>query len=523
MPPQVLADIIDAPPTPGVYLSPDNEWLLLLERPGYPPISEVAQPELRLAGLRINPRSNGPSRARSLSGLTCQRLSDGQEVKVTGLPAEARITGPSWSPDGKRIAFVVNSEDKLSLWYAELKNGEAVRVTPDTIRLNAVYGRPYDWLAGGKGFAALTVPADRGAEPAEPVAPSGPVIQENLGKKAPARTLQDLLQNTYDESLFEYYTTSQLVLFDLKGKAKNLGEPAIFRNSNPSPDGKYILVQMVQHPFSYSLQEDAFPKRVEVWNLDGELEYLVADLPLQDQVPISFGSVATGRRSFQWRSDAAAELCWVEALDGGDGGVEAEERDQVFTLKAPFDGEPEPLMTLGQRYGGVTWGNGDLAFVTSWWWKTRNLKVWHVKPDDRGFTPAKVQDRSWQDRYADPGEPILHYGKYGRNVILTADGGDTIFLIGDGASDEGDRPFLDSYSLKTGESTRLFRSEAPYFENPVELVDVKKRLVLTRRESQTDQPNYWLRDLKKGTLEQKTFLPNPTPQLDGTGTAPCPR
>ena len=63
-----------------------------------------------------------------------------------------------------------------------------------------------------------------------------------------------------------------------------------------------------------------------------------------------------------------------------------------------------------------------------------------------------MQDRSWQDRYADPGDPIMHYGKYGRNVILTADGGDTIFLIGDGASDEGDRPFLDSYSLKTGET-----------------------------------------------------------------------
>jgi len=515
MPPQVLADIIDAPPTPGVYLSPDNEWLLLLERPGYTPITEVAQPELRLAGLRINPRSNGPSRARSLNGLTFQRLSDGEEIKVTGLPEEARLTGVSWAPDGKRIAFVVNSADNLSLWFAELKNGKAVRVSPDDLALNAVYGRPYNWLADGKSFVARTVPSGRDAAPTEPLAPAGPVIQENLGKKAPARTLQDLLQNTYDESLYDYYTTSQLVYFNLKGEARNLGEPAIFRAVSPSPDGKFLMVQMVQRPYTYSLQEDDFPKRVEIWNLEGELVYLVADLPLQDQVPISFGSVATGRRSFTWRADAAAELCWVEALDGGDGGVEADDRDRLFTLKAPFDGEPDPLLTLGQRYGGVTWGDGDLALVMSWWWKTRNLKVWHVKPDDRDFAPAKIEDRSWQDRYADPGEPILHYGKYGRNVILTADGGNTIFLIGDGASEEGDRPFLDSYSIKTGESTRLFRSEAPYFENPVELVDVKNRLVLTRRESQTDPPNYWLRDLKKDELEQKTFFPDPNPQLAG--------
>ncbi len=515
MPAQVLADIIDAPPTPGVYLSPDNEWLLLLERPGYPPISEVAQPELRLAGLRINPRSNGPSRGRNLNGLTFQRLKDGEETQVTGLPAEARITGVSWSPDAKRVGFVVNSEDKLSLWFAELKTGEAVRVSPEDMALNAVYGRPYSWLADGKSFVVRTVPAGRGDAPAEPVTPSGPVVQENLGKKAPARTLQDLLQNPYDESLFEYYTTSQLVRLDIKGKVENLGSPAVFRAVSPSPDGKFIMVQMVQHPYSYSLQEDDFPKKVEIWNLKGELVYLVADLPLQDQVPISFGSVATGRRSFTWRADAASELCWVEALDGGDGGIEAAERDRIFTLKAPFDEEPEALMTLVQRYGGVTWGDGDLAFVVSWWWKTRNLKVWHVKPDDRGFAPAKIQDRSFQDRYADPGQPIMHHGKFGRDVILTADGGDTIFLIGDGASEDGDRPFLDAYDLKTGEASRLFRSEAPYFERPVELVDVKKRKVLTRRESQTEPPNYWLRDLKEGELEQKTFFPDPTPQLAG--------
>ena len=163
----------------------------------------------------------------------------------------------------------------------------------------------------------------------------------------------------------------------------------------------------------------------------------------------------------------------------------------------------------------MEWGNDDLALVHEWWWKTRTQRTWIVKPGSPESAPELLFENSWEDRYADPGEPILHYGKYGRNVILTADGGDTVFLIGDGASEEGDRPFLDSYSLKTGKNTRLFRSEAPYFERPVELVDVKKRKVLTRRESQTEPPNYWLRDLKEGQLEQKTFFPDPNPQLAG--------
>ncbi len=515
MPPQILADIIDAPTTPGVSLSPNNEWMLLLERPGYPPIAEVAQPELRLAGLRINPRANGPSRGRNLNGLLFQNLESGKEVQVTDLPAEPRISSVTWAPNSKLIAFVINIDDRLTLWTAEVKNGKAKMISPNDMALNAVYGRPYRWLSDSKTIIARAIPAGRGPAPTEPIVPSGPVIQENMGKKAPARTLQDLLQNPYDESLYEYYTTSQLVKLNLKGKSENINEPAIFRHVSTSPDGKNLLVQMVQRPYSYSLKEGSFPKKVDVWNLKGELVYEVANLPLQDQIPISFGSVASGRRSFSWRNDAAAELMWVEALDGGDGGVEATERDRVFTLAAPFDGEPEVLATLAQRYGGVTWGDGELAFVTSWWWKTRNVKVWHVQPSHRDRAPVLVEDRSWQDRYADPGTPVMHPNKYGRYVILTADDGETIFMDGSGASPDGDRPFLDSLNLKTMATTRLFRSEAPYYENPVELIDVDKRLVMTRRESQTEPPNYYLRDLKKDKLEQKTFFPDPNPQMQG--------
>ncbi|MCB1182565.1 S9 family peptidase [bacterium] len=515
MPPQVLADIIDAPPTPGVSISPDNRWLLHLERPGYPSIAEVAQPELRLAGLRINPRSNGPSRGWNLNGLLLQNLSSGDEVRVTGLPADPQITSVTWSPDSERIAFVVNIDDALTLWTAKAKDGKAQRLTPAGMALNAVYGRPYSWLSDNKALVARVIPAGRGAAPAEPVVPSGPVIQENLGKKAPARTLQDLLQNPYDESLYDHYATSELVVVDLKGKTRRIGDAAIYRRVNPSPDAKYVLVEMVRRPYSYSLREGSFPKAVQVWDRDGKLVYEVADLPLQDQVPISFGSVETGRRSIDWRADAAAELVWVEALDGGDGGVEAAERDRVFTLAAPFSGEPAVLATLAQRYGGVTWGHGELAFVSSWWWTTRNVKVWRVQPDHRDVAPVLVQDRSWQDRYADPGEPVLHANAWGEWVILTADGGNTIFLDGPGASPEGDRPFLDALDLRTMETTRLFHSEAPYYEDPVEVIDVDRRLVLTRRESQTEPPNYFLRDLKSGDATQKTRFPNPTPQLDG--------
>ena len=55
-PPQVIVDILDAPPLPSANVSPDRQWLLLLEQRSMPSIAELAQPMLRLAGNRINPR-----------------------------------------------------------------------------------------------------------------------------------------------------------------------------------------------------------------------------------------------------------------------------------------------------------------------------------------------------------------------------------------------------------------------------------------------------------------------------------
>lgn len=515
LPPQILVDMIDAAPTPIVTTSPDNQWLLIMHRPDLPSIEELAQPELRLAGLRINPRTNGPSRQQTLSGLFFQRLADDLEIPVTGLPEGARLTSVQWSPDGKRVAFVVQTGDDLSLWAAELSDGKARRILPAGRRLNATMGRPYEWLADSRSFVARLVPPDRGSEPQAPLAPAGPNVQENLGRTTPARTLQDLLQNPHDELLFEHYMMSQVAELQWNGKLRPLGEPAVLRNLSPSPDGAFLLVERTQRPYSYALQFRSFALRVEVWNRRGELVHLIADLPLQDQVPLSFGSVPTGPRSVGWRADAAAELVWVEALDGGDGGKPAEQRDRVVTLAAPFKSEPVELITLAQRFGGIMWGDDDLALVGSWWWATRNRKGWLVKPGDRAAEPRLVEDRSFQDRYNDPGQPLMRSNRFGQQVLLTADDGRTLFMQGAGASPEGDRPFLDAWDIATDEKTRLFRSEAPHFESPVELVDVDRRLLLARRESQTEPPNFFLRDLTSGALRQITDFPDPTPQLAG--------
>ena len=88
-------------------------------------------------------------------------------------------------------------------------------------------------------------------------------------------------------------------------------------------------------------------------------------------------------------------------------------RDKVFMLDAPLQGDPVELATLGYRYGGTMWGADDLAMLTEFWWKTRQLRVWSVRPGDPDAEPQLLQERSYQDRYADPGDPVTEPNEFG--------------------------------------------------------------------------------------------------------------
>ena len=296
MPPKAIADLVDAPLLPSVNISPKQNWLLLMEMPNLPPISELAQPELRLAGLRINPRTNGPSRSSYFTKLTLKRISDGREIPIIGLPEEPRISNVSWSPDGERIAFTQTNNTVIELWVAEVNSGKAIQLTTG-LNHSAVYDSPFYWLSDSRNLLCKVIPNNRGAAPEAPEVPSGPVIQENIGKKAPARTYQDLLTNPHHELLFEYYFTSQILRLTVEGENTPIGSEGIIRKAEPSPDGKYILVVTNHRPFSYLVPMDRFPERVEIWDLDGNVVREIVDLPLAEEVPIDFDATRTGPRS----------------------------------------------------------------------------------------------------------------------------------------------------------------------------------------------------------------------------------
>ncbi len=514
-PPPAIAKILDTPPTPSASFSPDRSKMLMTERNGLPPISDVGAPYLRLAGTRVNPRTNGSWREAFARGLIVRAVNSSVETRIV-TPAGSKISHVMWSDDSKKIVFTITGGDGIKLWIADAATGAAHKLAD--VAMNGI-SNPCSWLDDFE-LICQTIATGRGAAPAAPEIPEGPIVQEADGHKNPAPTFEDLLASPTDEKLFDYYFSSQLAIISVEGVVTKIGGKGIHSRTSPSPDGKYVLVSTVHKPYSYQVPEGRFPALTEVWDRTGKVVRKVQDTPLQESAPRGQDAVEAGPRAVTWRADAPASLVWIEALDGGDMSQNVPKHDHLLALSAPFTGPPTELLAVESRIGGgrggsVTWAKSDLAIVSEASRKTRKSRTWAINPSNPAAAPKLMWERSTDDRYGDPGRFEMTRGPFGDNVLLTSKDGKSAYLAGAGASAEGDRPFLNRYDLATGKTTELFRSEAPFYENVSAMLDADGARIVTIRESTDEVPNYYIRDIATKKLTQLTHAKDPAPEFAG--------
>lgn len=525
LPPTDVVEMLDAPPTPVAIMSPDRTAMLLVDYEPYPPISLLARPLLRLGGQRIDPALGCLQRTVRFTGITVVSVTDGARVRV-GLPEEARIGLPVWSPDGTRLAFTRDREDGVELWLADTATGDA-RPVPDVLVCDvlcsptmldpiggaAVADPPFTWSRDGRFLLVRAVPPGRGPAPAAPLVPAGPRTQETAGKRSQMATFQDLLEDERDEALFEHFATVRLArVAAANGAATPLGAPGMIASVRESPDGRHLLVARVRRPFSFRVPFPYFARTTEVWDTAGAVVAMVADLPVSDEVPRQ--GVPTGPRGVTWQERRDATLLWSEALDGGDPTVKVPHRDRVMTLAAPFTAAPRELLRATHRVVRWDWTDRpDEALLTEFDRDRRWRTTWLLDLSQPEETKRVLFDLSVHDDYGDPGEPVYQVKPDGARTMVQD--GDRVYLAGRGASDAGDRPFLDRLDLRTAEKERLFRCDEVSYERFIAFAGGSRAAIVTCREAPGEPPNYFVLDLGTGARRALTDFPDPHPRFTG--------
>ncbi|TNE56222.1 MAG: S9 family peptidase [Bacteroidetes bacterium] len=515
-PPKEILELVDVERAPSVSMDSKHEYVLFSYRPMYKNLEDLSQDELRLGGLRINPNHYVSSRITYVNKLALRKFGEENMIAIKGLPANARISYLTWSPNEKWIAFANTVADGLELWLLDVEKAEAKKLGGGY--MNACLGNPISWFKNSESILVKMRPKNAGKLVLnEKALPKGPTVSfSEEGEKAQNRTYQDLLKNKQDEANFENLVKSELVQVSVVTDwSYHWMDSDLFDDVRFSPDGKYVLISTINRPFSYIVPYGRFPSKWSVYDQTGKFVHEVNDVPLREVLPKGFMSTSPGKRWMNWRADKAASLYFIKALDDGDASKEMEYRDELYSWEAPFQSEPVALMKTKQRFSGITWGTDEIAVASDYWWNTRNTKTYLFNPSKPGGTAKILFDRNYQDQYSDPGEMETKRTEFGTYVLNLEKG--KVFLIGDGHTEKGQFPFIDQMDLMSGKKKRLYQSTyTDKKERILSILDAAKGQVLVRIESQNEYPNYFLRNWKgKKEPVQLTQFENPFKSIEG--------
>ena len=178
-PPKEIEELVLAKPTPSVGIDRKANWMILMESSSFPSVEELAQPELRIAGLRIDPNNFGPSRGSQITGLQLKNIQTKEGYSIKDLPANLQASAPQWSPDETQFAFTNTSPDRIDLYRVNIAEKRAYKVnkTPLNLVLGG-FGGGFSWLDNNT-LLYRGVANNLQQLPPKPPAPKGPNIQES--------------------------------------------------------------------------------------------------------------------------------------------------------------------------------------------------------------------------------------------------------------------------------------------------------------------------------------------------------
>ena len=545
-----------ASPLPSTYFSPDYTKAVMAFRACRSvPIAELAASEARIGGLRVDPRNFSETRENWFEKLQVLDVATGQTVAVRGLPLDARVKFVTWSPSGRYVAFTLSFPYRVELWRMDMTDAVPLATRLVSSRVNTIFGNPFFFLDDDHILFKM-VPDSHREAPKQDIAQSS-VVQEVLGEKKSIRTYQDLLGSPADEALYDYCCTSQLAIWSPQG-VKTVGEPAVYRSVDVSPDCQYAIVVTEHHPYSYVEAHHSFPSKQYIIRLsDGSQVRMLRDGTVKEPKPDPAAPKDPKAKpepkkprpaGFSWRPDLPATLYWSESEGGAPMGFgpgpmgpppgddpaakdTAKEKDRpektftdkVFQCEAPFDFEHDKQLVLCPEYklGRITWGDAGLAVCEESSAKQKFRRTITFVPGDTTAPRRVLFTQSTEvDTLGDfpvYGRPYTTRNQFGRSVLLTDPKHTYLYLTGtDRRNAEGFRKaFLDRVTLKDGKIAPVWISSDDCKETLTAITDgnPRKTRLICQRQAFGVVPDYWEFDLRKKASRQITHIENPVPQF----------
>ena len=509
-PSKEISDLLLAPPTPTISVDGKAQYMLVMERSFYPTVEELGQPEFKIAGLRINPNNFSLSRQNFIKKLSLQNIVTGKNITLTGMPNNLSALSPSWNPSENKIAFYNVTANAVDVWVIDIKTGTCSKINKSPV--NIVLSSNIIWIDDAT--VLYKINTNNAAQmQKKPITPKGPTIQESIGKVAPSVTYQDLIKSPYDEYAFEFLASAQLVK-NKNGVETKIGSPAIISSLDLSPDRNYILTRTINKPFSYLVTVNGFASSINVIDINGKLIKTIADLPSSETTPSGYDNVQNVARAFDWKDDEPATITYAMPLDSGMMKKNIPSHDVVMALAAPFTGSPKELFKTSTRYIRTTWGDEHIALVTEMLRSKQQYKVSRYDASNNSLTT--LYQGNMTDAYTNPGSPVTTKNKFNREVIATINKGQAILMNNTtGASPKGDLPYIASFDLNTKTNNIIWRSAEDNFEMVMEVIDFNNLKVITRRETEKEVPNYYIRSIKENNKIQITNFKNPYQSMEG--------
>ena len=506
-PNEKISQLINAAPLPVVKFTPDAEKMIIFDWKATTTLQQLSKPELKLAGLRFNPQNYAQSRVILCNNIKITYINDQKTKQVSGMPTNPQIRSYQFSPDNKYLIFSNITDSNVEIWIIDLNSAKAKKIASNVNDIFAIV--PFDWHSSNNEIFYLKA-VNINSNPPQKNTQLKPIIEETNGKKDAITTYQDLLKNTEDEEIFNHYAKSQIIKLDVSTlKETPIGQPGIISNFSASPDGKYLLITTLKQPYSYNVPYQQFSHKIEVLNVDNpnETPETIAMNNLNER---SVNTVQSGVRNAAWRSDHAHDVFWVKTLDNGKINSQSELKDAIICYE--IGKSPIRIASLKNRFEDIKWLNDTFAIITECNKMSKTYTVTKINPRKNNPSPDTIFSYNKEDRYNFPATFSTVY-KNGKQILLSDSQAQLLYLTGDGATPEGDQPFLRSYNIKTKQINELWRSQPPQYST-CEAYYPDKQIAILKTESKVQYPNYHLTMLQNGKSIQISNFENPYKILD---------